>query len=388
MIGRLPVVVAVLTAAVSVPAWGQTAAAPANEDCQTCHGDSSTTRASGQPVWVHPDRFAQSVHAPLSCVDCHTDLAASPELPHPEKLKPAECTACHDEAVTQHAKGVHGRPAASGERRAACTDCHGNAHEIRPSSDPASSTHTLNESKTCASCHQKGAAGAFADSIHGQALSRRGLVVAPSCSDCHRAHDTLPNEDAASLVHPTNVAGTCGTCHLGIQQEYSAGIHAAKLGEGAPNAPTCATCHSAHSIQRTDNGTFQLDVIRECGTCHSDKIRTYRDTFHGQVTALGFERVAKCADCHGAHTILPASNPLSMVSDERLVETCGRCHEGANASFVQYDPHPNPDDYGRNRALWWVKRFYVVLITGCFSLFGLHTVLWFWRERREREGRP
>jgi hypothetical protein len=76
-----------------------------------------------------------------------------------------------------------------------------------------------------------------------------------------------------------------------------------------------------------------------------------------------------------------------MVSSARLVQTCAASHSGVNASFVKYDPHPNPDDYQRSPVLWWVKRFYVVVIGGCFSFFGLHSLLWFWRSRGSGEGR-
>ena len=37
-----------------------------------------------------------------------------------------------------------------------------------------------------------------------------------------------------------------------------------------------------------------------------------------------------CSDCHGGHRILPASVPESTVSSENVVETCARCHAGAN----------------------------------------------------------
>lgn len=393
---RRPLTVTTLmTAVLSVvasAAHAQTPPSPSNGDCQTCHGEASTTRANGQPVWVQPERFGQSVHGGLACVDCHADLASGAELPHPDRLKPAGCGSCHGEPIAQHAAGVHARTA-DGRLAARCVDCHGGAHAIKGSTDPASPTHTLNVAHTCAACHAKngrtlGARGevaaAFEDSIHGQALTRLGLVVAPTCSDCHHAHDVRSKREAGSLVHPASVAATCGRCHAGIQREYEAGVHAARLRAGAPQAPTCSTCHSAHSIRRTDTASFQLDVIQECGTCHEDKIRTYRDTFHGQVTSLGFERVAKCADCHGAHHVLPASNAASTVSPQHLLQTCSTCHDGAHASFVEYDPHPNPDDYQRSAVLWWTKRFYTVLIGGCFSFFGLHSLLWFWRSRAER----
>ena len=275
-----------------------------------------------------PAMFAGSVHEPLACVDCHADLATVTEFPHPEKLKPVDCSTCHSDAGAQ-----------------------------------------------------------YRDSIHAEGRTRLGLVVAPTCSGCHGTHDILPRQNPASRVHTTKVATTCGTCHAGILREYDAGIHAARLHAGVTGAPTCSTCHSAHAVRRTDTARFQLDVIQECGTCHEDKIRTYRDTFHGQVTALGFERVAKCANCHEAHRVLPASNPASSVSSARLVATCSRCHAGVTARFVKYDPHPNPHDYQRSPVLWWVYRFYTMLMAGCFSFFGLHSLLWFWRSRQERARR-
>jgi hypothetical protein len=67
----------------------------------------------------------------------------------------------------------------------------------------------------------------------------------------------------------------------------------------------------------------------ECGNCHVDKITTYRDTFHGQVTALGFTRMATRSDRHGSHDAPPASNPASQVAGQTpaAVRTC---HQGAN----------------------------------------------------------
>ena len=125
----------------SSAALGQTTApAPSNEDCQTCHSEGSTA----------PAVFAKSTHAPLACVDCHTDLASTTEFPHPEKLKPASCVTCHEETVTR-----------------------------------------------------------FQDSIHEEGRRRLGLAMAPTCSGCHGTHDILPKTDSASRVHVMRVARTC-----------------------------------------------------------------------------------------------------------------------------------------------------------------------------------
>lgn len=207
--------------------------------------------------------------------------------------------------------------------------------------------------------------------------------MAPACADCHGRHDIKPHTDTASRVYRTRIPETCGSCHVGIKEKFDVGIHGALLGKGDSNTPSCADCHTAHTIQRADNDKWRLSVTAECGSCHARVVDSFRRTFHGKVTELGFARVAACADCHGAHDILPASNSASMVSKARLVETCGRCHPGANERFVQYDTHPDPRNYRRNPVLWLANVFYWTLIPGCFGFFGLHSALWFWRARRE-----
>jgi hypothetical protein len=301
---------------------------PANDDCLACHGDAGTKRDDGRSIAVEAGIFEASIHGPLACVDCHGDLAKNPELPHASKLERVNCGSCHDDI-----------------------------------------------------------AGKYRDSIHARASEKAGLVVAPACADCHGKHDIKPRAEKTSRVYRTRIPATCGTCHVGIIERYGAGIHAAALRKGNSGAPVCSDCHTAHSIARADTDAWRLSVTAECGTCHAKVVDSFRRTFHGKVTELGFTRVAACADCHGAHDILPASDSRSMVSKPRLVETCGKCHAGATERFVQYDPHPDPGDYTRSAVLWWANRFYWVLIPGCFAFFGLHSLLWYRRSARERRER-
>lgn len=128
----------------------------------------------------------------------------------------------------------------------------------------------LNED--CLACHGDSDA---------RARERAGLVVAPACSDCHGKHDIKEKADAASRVFRANVPATCGKCHAGIREKFDLGIHATQLRKGDSRAPGCADCHTAHSIQRADTDAWHLSVTRECGTCHTESMRTYRDTFHG-----------------------------------------------------------------------------------------------------------
>jgi hypothetical protein len=370
-------------------------AAPANGDCLACHEDDSAARADGRPVVVKPATFEKSIHGSLSCVDCHADLAKTSEFPHPEKLASVDCSTCHTEAVEKFRQGVHATARERGSTSTPrCVDCHG-MHDILPTSNPQSRTYHLNIAATCSKCHgdpQLAAragipgdiAASFADSIHGRALSKSGLTVAPTCSDCHGAHDILDPKDPKSRVAQPNVPATCGKCHEGIALKFSAGIHGAVLASGGTGAPACQTCHTAHAIRRSETPSWQLSVIGQCGTCHADRLATFKDTFHGQVTSLGYRSVAGCADCHGAHEILPASDARSPIAPANLVQTCRKCHENANENFVKYDPHANKHDRERNPLLYFVAQFMTLLLASVFGFFGIHTTMWFSKELRER----
>jgi len=382
------------------------APAPDNATCLACHGDPGATGASGRSIAVDEARFGASIHGALglACVACHTDLEHTADFPHAASLAPVKCATCHADAAAAYDRSIHAAARRQDAKSVAatCVDCH-SAHEIRPASDPESRTYPLNLPATCSRCHGDpkviaqghirigNVADLYKDSIHGRAVTKSGLLVAANCTSCHDHHDIRPKADPESRVNRANLPATCGACHEGIKAQYDAGVHGMALAKGDPKAPVCEDCHSAHQIQRADTASWQLDVIRECGTCHLDKIKTYRDTFHGQVTSLGFVRVATCAACHGAHTILPASNPNSTVSSEHRLATCQTCHPTATASFATYDPHADKVDRARNPVLFYAAGFMKWLLLGVFGFFGLHALLWLPRgfaERRRHDAIP
>src|SRR5512137_192447 len=399
------VLAACLTAAMASaqkPAAKAAPKPPSNDDCLACHSDPSATGAGGRSVAVLPDKFGASIHglSGVACVDCHADLATSREFPHAEKLAPASCAACHDKAAALYDTSVHAeaRRAQAQSVAAACKDCHG-SHEIKPVNDPDSPTHHLNLPATCGRCHgnaeiiRKGriaigdVVAQFQDSIHGQALAKSGLTVAPNCKDCHRAHDIKRRTDPSSPVYRTSIPAMCGKCHQGIERRYEAGVHGDALAKGRPDAPVCVTCHSAHQIARTEGAAWKAYVLAECGSCHPESRKTFRDTFHGKETQLGFMRVATCADCHGAHDIYPKRDARSTVSTARLVATCAKCHPGANPSFARYDPHADRRNRERNPLLFYASKFMEALLIGVFAFFGIHTALWASRAVKPGVGR-
>jgi nitrate/TMAO reductase-like tetraheme cytochrome c subunit len=359
-----------------------------NDICLSCHstpGLEKLRQGKKVSLSVDSERFSKSAHGPLPCTACHSDIT---QVPHAPDLKRVECAQCHAKVAETYADSVHGRASRNGDGDAArCSDCHGK-HDIVAPTNPQSKVYPLQLPYTCGACHGDPALAKkhnipvtnayklYMDSIHGQALEKSGLLVAANCSSCHGSHDIRPKLDPKSKVNHANVPSTCGACHGGILSDYFTGVHGRAVKEGNAAAPVCIDCHSAHEIRRVETAGWKLDIVKECGTCHRESLRTYRDTFHGQVTALGFVRVARCSDCHGSHKILPARNPQSSIAPARLVSTCQKCHPQANATFAQFSPHADYADKQRNPSLYYAAIFMKALLAGVFIFFGLHTCLW------------
>ncbi len=379
-----------------------------NDTCLMCHSDPAAKGSTGKSIGLAADKFKASVHGSLGlqCTNCHSDTSVD-KLPHEPKLKPADCASCHESAVKEYDATVHGKAHEKGSQVAAfCQDCHGGAHEMLRASDPAARTHRTNIEATCASCHGDtemakkaqvpgGDVGTlYHDSIHGQLIHGDGpySTLAPTCTSCHGAHSILGKSESASRVARANIPDTCGSCHQREKIVFDKGTHGTVRQAGNIAAPNCADCHSSHTIQRAATPAWQVAVIGQCGNCHDDLVRSYRLTYHGKVTNLGFANMATCASCHGAHEVLPASNPLSPIAPANRVEMCRNCHAGATARFATWDPHPEPGNRERSVVLYYTNIFMNVLLAGVFIFFGLHTVLWgirslrLVRERRRSGG--
>ena len=357
-----------------------------DSDCLSCHNLKASAKLQARPVsvYVNAETFKPSVHASLGCASCHPDIHA---FPHPDSVRPVSCAGCHAKETSAYAGSIHAVAKRETKQRfPACLDCHGNPHGMRAKTDPKSRVYPLNLPRTCGTCHGNPELAKkygfpdvyplYMDSIHGFALTTDGLLVAATCASCHGAHDILSRKDPKSRTFHKNVPATCGGCHAGVQADYLAGAHGAAMIAGRPNAPVCTDCHTTHEIAHVGVANWQVKTVATCGNCHRDRLHSYRDTFHGQVTQLGFVATARCWNCHGVHKILRTSNPESKVAPANLPATCGKCHQGATASFVTYEPHPNARDRRRNPALYYSARFMNLLLLGVFLFFGLHTALW------------
>jgi cytochrome b subunit of formate dehydrogenase len=115
--------------------------------------------------------------------------------------------------------------------------------------------------------------------------------------------------------------------------------------------------------------------------------RGYTKTYHGQIVALGYANVATCADCHRGHAILPASDPASSVSPAKLLGTCRTCHADASAGFATFQAHATTNDFAHYPYTWIASKFVWMLIIVTFAVFWTHSLLWLYRELRDRQQR-
>lgn len=385
----LAAVVALWSASASAAPTPTPTPAKTSETCLACHGDSF--QAPDKATVLDED---QSPHASLDCIGCHMDV--DPEaLPHASKPAAVDCSMCHSEAAEAYDKSAHKLKSKTDSLAAGCTDCHG-THDVRRVTDPASKVYPMNLPATCGRCHNASRMGVrdgvkvkdayeeYTDSIHGRGLLKSGLLVSASCQDCHGSHDIRPTSDPGSLMSREKTPETCGNCHAGVLEDFKKGTHGRGWASGNKNVPVCTSCHTSHKILSGDDAGFQLKAVGGCGDCHTKQIETYRETYHGQVTALGFVAVAKCADCHGHHEVRASVDPASPTNPRNLAQTCGKCHEGVNDNFTQFQAHGDVHDRERYPILYWTYLFMSTLLTGTFTFFGIHTLLWFLRSLRER----
>ncbi|MCK4660944.1 MAG: cytochrome b/b6 domain-containing protein [Phycisphaerae bacterium] len=378
------------------------------QTCTDCHARGGESTAKAVPT----ELLAGSVHADMNCTDCHESIAmedvdATAAKPHGEVVEPVNCGECHEEEAEVYQE--HGRMR-SGEDAdfPACWSCHG-SHDILPASDTRSPVHPINMPDTCTACHtdvdvlkrhefmRDAPVKLYKTSVHGQASSG-GVYVAATCNDCHSAldpdgkrtaHRILSAGDQESPINHFNIPDTCGYCHESVMKDYWAGIHGKLVKRGQVDSPVCTKCHGEHGIIRTNDPRSPVSAARvaeaTCAPCHESdilkekygiptgRLRSYVDSYHGLKAKAGDVRVANCASCHGAHRVLPHTDPDSRIHPNKLRETCGECHPGISAELAHTPIHETATGIKTG----WphaITVFYVWLIAITIGLMVLHNV--------------
>lgn len=369
-----------------------------NETCFSCH----SSKESGAP-YVDAKEFSVSIHGNNLCISCHKDAA---EVPHAAPLKPVSCGNCHSEQSGAYKKSGHGRAMAQGVREAAtCVSCHGKPHAILPSGNKTSLVNRKNIPETCASCHadekkmkkfmlsEKEPFDTYMHSVHGQFV-KNGEMKAAVCTDCHGTHDLLPASNPESKIFRRNILTTCGKCHDNVLKVYNRSIHGKAIKAGIKEAPVCTDCHGEHTIRAISDpasSVWRGAVTETCAGCHNskkintkfglpaDRLKTYRDSYHGLAARGGDIVVANCASCHGWHDVLPSDDTRSSIYPKNLPQTCEKCHPGAQANLIKGKIHGGKQ-VEKHVVVRWVRKLYIVLIFIVIGAMLFHNAFDYFRK--------
>lgn len=378
-----------------------------NSDCLMCHGDDSLTGTrNGKTisVFVEEKKLSSSVHADVECISCHVDLEGTDA--HDENVKKAKCYLCHDDIQGRYDQSLHGKAFARGDRLApVCQDCHG-SHDILPVKNLKSKVAPINIPGLCGRCHKEGTQVQlqrnipqthilenYSESLHGEGLLKKGLVVTATCVSCHTAHDILPHTDSKSSIARKNIASTCAKCHAEIELVHRKVIKGALWEKEANVLPACVDCHQPHKARRvfydqgmadrdclgchgrknikasTDGRSLFVDyaVIKssrhtniscsqchsqvspshvrpcdsidqkvDCTSCHAEIGEQYQISIHGKLKAKNDPNAPVCSECHGTHNVLGKNNPLSPTFAINIPSLCAKCHRDGEPAAVRY----------------------------------------------------
>jgi cytochrome b subunit of formate dehydrogenase len=349
-----------------------------NDECYDCHSDNELTGVDkhGKEIslYVDDNEYKNSIHGDYECIECHENIT---ELPHPEvdiideRIAEVNCGNCHEDAAEEYQWHGHLK-ADECLDSPCCADCHGK-HNILPASDKKSTANPINLPSTCGKCHEdidivekydilmKHPVESFSASIHGRAAVG-GVYTAATCNDCHstggNAHKILAPGMSESTVNHFNIPKTCGNCHKGVERDYWEGIHGKLVIRGMTDSPVCTDCHGEHGILSPDNPLSAVSPARlaesTCSPCHESarlnekygvttgRANTWVDSYHGLKSKAGDVSVANCSSCHGAHRILPSTDPTSSIYKDNLKATCGNCHPGISEAVANTPIHGDP----------------------------------------------
>lgn len=329
-------------------------------------------------------------------------------MPHPDNYKPepVKCSQCHRVEADIYLKSDHGLAVGKGVPEAAtCKACHGSDHYLFNYRNPASPVHRANQTQTCGRCHghtaemekfnlrQPSPIKSYEKSVHGLALEQKKELNAAVCTDCHGSHDLHKSTNPASKLNWKNVPATCGKCHENVDQTYRRSVHGQAVKAGVRDAPVCTDCHGEHTIQAVKLATSRVspaNIPDTCGQCHAAQriitqyrlppnvFSTYVQSFHGLAMQGGNVIAASCASCHGVHDILPSADARSMINNQNLPQTCGKCHPGIGTrlqkEFFRIHAPPGAAE-GKPWIVNFISRFYIAIIVLTIGGMAAHNLL-------------
>ena len=160
--------------------------AQSNDDCLTCHSDSTLTMEKNKKqvsLFVDASVLSHSAHQKVQCIACHVGFNID-NTPHKENIQPIDCKSCHKDAAIKHP-------------------------------------------------------------FHPQMLKANSVTGKEdvNCKGCHGTHNVISPKTPGSKFYYTNLVEACGNCHSSEKQQFLTSAHANGLRENVKGAPNCFTCH-------------------------------------------------------------------------------------------------------------------------------------------------
>lgn len=170
--------------------------------CNDCHGMHDLLKASD------PKSLVNKMNIPRTCSKCHNDIYIQYSRGIHGKalaagiLDSPNCTDCHGEHSILEIDDPGSPVNLANLSDFVCAKCHNDPRIVEK--------YGLSGGKFTS----------YQDSYHGLAV-RGGSVKAANCASCHMAHEILPSTNPASSVNKDNITKTCQKCHPRANEAFA-----------------------------------------------------------------------------------------------------------------------------------------------------------------------
>ncbi len=175
---------------------------------------------------------------------------------------------------------------------------------------------------------------------------------------------------------------SCFDCHSDTDLETEQGgrtvslyVDEAKFTKSVHADVSCIACHEDADVEDFPHPERLEPVF--CGTCHDETQLNFDAGIHGMALKRKAIYAPDCAECHGTHEILPASNPDSPTHKMKVPYLCGKCHrEGAPVARV-YNIHEHNiiENYSQDIHGQGLFEKGLIVTAGCTDCHGSHLIL-------------
>jgi hypothetical protein len=230
---------------------------------------------------------------------------------------------------------------------------------------------------------------------HSSAMVRAaGGSPSGSNSDATGSEVVSPISGTPACARAAGGSEPCARRYPKEYREWQESVHGKAYLSGDADAPGCTDCHDDPESGDIRTAVFRLNIPARCAGCHgdeklmrkheivSDLYTSYRADYHGFTIeyyrthdASTWRYEAVCSDCHGSHAVFPSNDSRSWVAPENLLDTCRRCHQGAEANFTSSSTGHFRTSRDSSLLVYCVELIYQLVIPALIGLMAIYVGL-------------